>query len=164
MFLAYFTLGSVVDVIAGIIAILFVIRGLTCGATVEIARLFGFFGGVYSGTLLFPKIYAGMIAVRGSATVAAVALSALILTIVFAFAIGILTRYAGVRILQIVIFQPADALLGMAAGLVYAVVIITVIYAFGMLLPYKPAQTVFIEQSSIGRLVCPWLKVHMGLT
>lgn len=163
MTIAHISLGNIVDIMAALITILLIVRGLTCGATVEIARLLGFFGGVYAGTLLFPKIYTAMAVMRNGASITAIALSAFVLTLILAVAIGFLTRYAGVRILQIVIFQPADAILGMAAGIVYASVIMAVICAFGMLMPFHPVQQIFTEQSMVGRIICPWLRVRMGI-
>ena len=163
MAIAQISFGNIFDVLAALIAILFIVRGLTCGATVEIARLLGFFGGVYAGALLFPHIYAAMSAVRGGVSVTAIALSAFMVTLIIGIAVGFLTRYAGVRILQIVIFQPADAILGMAAGIVYASVIMAVICAFGMLVPFHPVQQIFTEQSMVGRVICPWLRARMGI-
>lgn len=158
------TFGSVVDVLALALALFFLLRGMLRGASGEISRIIGFFGGSCVGYMLYQPVRQILLASPGQASSVVVALTALALVVVIGFVTGLLLRYACIRLLQIVILEPADAILGVVAGAVYATVILGIVFALGMLIPHPPLQQVFTEQSVVGRFVCPRLRLYMGLT
>jgi uncharacterized membrane protein required for colicin V production len=94
---------------------------------------------------------------------AALALTSLTLTLLAGFIVGLTMRYIFNAMFQVVILQPADAVLGLAAGAVYTAVILAIVFALAMLIPLTPVQRLFTEQSRVGQQVCPWLRSHMGI-
>lgn len=162
--IARLTPGGAVDILAAAAALFFLVRGLLRGASGEIARILGFIGGSSAGCLLYPAIRAALASVPGQASPAALSLTALALTVVAGLIVGLAVRLACIHLLQIVILQPADAVLGAAAGAVYAAVLLAIVFALGMLAPHPPVQRAFAEQSAVGRVVCPWLRARMGMT
>jgi len=161
--IARLTLGSAVDVLAVAVALFFLLRGLLRGASGEIARILGFIGGASAGYSLYPAIRTALTSAPGQASPAALSLTALALAVVTGLIAGLTVRFVCIRLLQIVILQPADAVLGAAAGAVYAAVLLAIVFSLGMLVPHPPVRRVFAEQSAVGRLVCPWLRTHMGM-
>ncbi len=157
------TLGTVVDVIAVMIVLFFLSRGLIHGASEEIARITGFIGGAWSGYALYPTIQQALLAGGGPTPSVALALTALALAILCGFITGLTVRFLFNAMLQVVVLQPADAVLGLAAGAAYAAVTLAIVFAVGMLMPVSGIQRVFTEQSRVGQRVCPWLSDHMGL-
>ncbi len=157
------TLGTVVDIIAVMVVLFFLSRGLMHGASEEIARIKGFIGGAWAGYVLYPSIQRALLAGGGPTPSVALALTALALAILSGFIIGLTVRFLFNAMLQVVVLQPADAVLGLAAGAAYAAIVLTVVFAVGMLMPVHAIQRMFTEQSRVGQRVCPWLSDHMGL-
>ena len=113
---------------------------------------FGIFVDVLAATVLLFFLVRGLI--RGVSDELARVLS---------FIGGIAMRYAFTSMFEVLIFQPADAVLGLAAGAVYTAVILAIVFALAMLIPLTPVQRLFTEQSRVGQQVCPWLRSHMGI-
>ena len=157
------TFGTALDILAMTIVLVFLIRGLMRGVSDETARIAGFVGGVWVGYALYPKIQAALQATSAPSPTAVIALTTLVLAILAGFVTGLVFRFLYNAMLQIIVLQPADAILGMAAGAVYAGVVLAIIYSFGILTPYPPVQRVFTEQSRVGQIICPWLRTHMRL-
>jgi uncharacterized membrane protein required for colicin V production len=112
---------------------------------------------------LYPHIQKTLSSLTGTPSSAALALTSLTLTLLAGFIVGLAMRYAFTAMFQVVILQPADAVLGLAAGAVYAAIILAVVFALALLIPLTPVQRLFTEQSRVGQQVCPWLRAHMGL-
>lgn len=157
------TFGTALDLLAVMIILAFLIRGLMRGVSDETSRIAGFVGGVWVGYMLYPKIQSALQATGAPSPTTAIALTTLLLALLAAFVTGLVFRYLYNALLQVVVLQPADAVLGMAAGAAYAGVVIAIIFSFGMLTPYRPAQRIFSEQSRVGQIVCPWLRTHMRM-
>lgn len=157
------TFGILVDVLAVMVLLFFLIRGLIRGVSDELARVLSFVGGAVTGVALYPLIHKTLSALTGIPSCAALALTSLTLTLLAGFIVGLAMRYAFTAMFQVVILQPADAALGLAAGAVYASVILAVVFALAMIIPSKPVHRLFAEQSRVGQQICPWLRAHMGL-
>ena len=157
------TFGTLVDVLAVMTLLFFLSRGLIRGVSEELARIMGFVGGAWAGYALYPKIQATLLATSGTTPSAALAMTTLFLSLLSGFIVGVVTRYICNAMMQVVILQPADAIFGLAAGAVYAAAILAVVFALAMLVPLKPIQRMFTQQSRVGQQVCPWLRAHMGL-
>ncbi len=160
---ALLTLGTLVDVLAVMVLLFFLSRGLIRGVTDELARIMAFVGGAWAGVTFYSPIQAAFSSLTGTTSSAAIAVTSLALTLLAGFIIGLTVRFVFKEMFQVVILQPADAVLGLAAGAVYAAVILAVVFALAMLVPIKSVQRVFVEQSCVGQHVCPWLRAHMGL-
>ena len=175
------TFGILVDVLAVMVLLFFLGRGLSRGVSDELARIMGFVGGAWAGVAFFPHIQKTFSALTGTlasaaftgtsasaaltrtSASAAFTLTSLTLTLLAGFIVGLIIRYIFNAMFQVVILQPADAVLGLAAGAVYAAVIFAVVFALAMLIPLTSVQRLFTEQSRVGQQVCPWLRAHMGL-
>jgi len=157
------TFGTLVDVLAVMVLLFFLSRGLIRGVSDELARIMGFVGGAWAGMTLYSPIQGAFSALTGTTASTAIAVTSLALTLLAGFIIGLTVRCVFNAMFQVVILQPADAVLGLAAGAVYAAVILAVVFALAMLVPLKSVQRLFIEQSRVGQHVCPWLRAHMGL-
>jgi len=164
MTLAPLTFGTVVDIIAVMVVLFFLSRGLIRGVSEEVARIAGFGSGAWAGYALYPRLQAALMAGGGLAPSPALALTTLALAVLCGFIVGLAVRFLFHSMLQVVILQPADALFGLASGAAYAAVVLVIVFAIAMLLPIRPVQRVFAEQSRVGQLICPWLRAHMGLT
>jgi|688.fasta_scaffold42020_5 uncharacterized membrane protein required for colicin V production len=157
------TFGILVDVLAAIVLLFFLGRGLIRGVSGELARILGFVGGASAGVALYSPIQKSLSALTGMPSCAALALTSLTLTLLAGFIVGLTMRYIFNAMFQVVILQPADAVLGLAAGAVYTAVILAIVFALAMLIPLTPVQRLFTEQSRVGQQVCPWLRSHMGI-
>jgi len=157
------TFGILVDVLAVMVLLFFLVRGLIRGVSDELARVLSFIGGASAGVAIYPLIQKTLSSLTGTPSSAALALTSLTLTLLAGFIGGLAIRYAFTAMFQVVILQPADAVLGLAAGAVYAAVILAVVFALAMLIPLTSVQRLFTEQSRVGQQVCPWLRAHMGL-
>ncbi len=157
------TFGILVDVLAVMVLLFFLVRGLIRGVSDELARVLSFVGGASVGVALYPHIQKTLSSLTGTPSSAALALTSLTLTLLAGFIVGLAMRYAFTAMFQVVILQPADAVLGLAAGAVYAAIILAVVFALALLIPLTPVQRLFTEQSRVGQQVCPWLRAHMGL-
>jgi len=159
----FLTFGTLVDALAVLVALIFLGRGLIRGVSGEFSRVAGFVGGAWIGYALYPKIQGALLATGGVSPSAALSLTTLVLAALSAFIAGFILRHLLASTLQVVILQPADAIVGMLAGAVYAAAILAIVFALGMLTPIGPVQRLFVEQSHVGRHLCPWLRDHMGL-
>jgi membrane protein required for colicin V production len=157
------TFGTLVDVLAVMVLLFFISRGLLRGVSDELARIMGFVGGAWAGVTFYPHIQGTFSSLTGAPSSAAIALTSLALTLLAGLLIGLAVRCVFNAMFQVVILQPADAVLGLAAGAVYAAVILAVVFALAMIVPIKPVQRLFTEQSRVGQQICPWLRAHMGL-
>jgi membrane protein required for colicin V production len=157
------TFGTLVDVLAVMVLLFFLSRGLIRGVSDELARIMGFVGGAWAGVAFYPHIQAAFSALTGTTSSAAIAIMSLALTLLAGFITGLTVRCVFNAMFQVVILQPADAVLGLAAGAVYAAVILAVVFSLAMIVPLKPVQRLFTEQSRVGQQICPWLRAHMGL-
>jgi len=157
------TLGTLVDVLAVMVLLFFLSRGLIRGVSDELARIMGFVGGAWAGVALYSHIQATFSSLTGTTSSAALAITSLALTLLAGFITGLAVRCVFTAMFQVVILQPADAVLGLAAGAVYAAVILAVVFSLAMIVPLKPVQRLFTEQSRVGQQICPWLRAHMGL-
>jgi uncharacterized membrane protein required for colicin V production len=160
---APFTFGILVDALAVMVLLFFLTRGLIRGVSDELARLMGFVGGAWASLALYPLIQSAFSSLTDTTSSAAVAITSLALTLLAGFVIGLAVRCVFTAMFQVVILQPADAALGLAAGAVYASVILAVVFALAMIIPSKPVHRLFAEQSRVGQQICPWLRAHMGL-
>jgi uncharacterized membrane protein required for colicin V production len=157
------TFGILVDVLAVMVLLFFLVRGLIRGVSDELARVLSFVGGAVTGVALYPLIQKTLSALTGIPSCAALALTSLTLTLLAGFIGGIAMRYAFTSMFEVLIFQPANAVLGLAAGAVYTAVILAIVFSLAMLIPLTPVQRLFTEQSRVGQQVCPWLRAHMGI-
>jgi uncharacterized membrane protein required for colicin V production len=160
---ASLTFGIVVDVVAVMTFVFFLSRGIMRGISGELACVAGFVGGAWASYAFYPKIQSMLPATSGTTPPFVLAMITLFLSLLAGFLVGWVIRYLCATMMQVVILQPADAILGFAAGVVYATAFLLVLFALAMLVPIQSIQRLFSDQSLLGRHVCPWLRDHMGL-
>lgn len=146
------TPGQWIDIACAILAVILVTIGCFRGISGHIAHVIGLVAATFAGFSMFGGIHSASASYFKESRVAAT-ISAVVVTLLIAAAILLLLRFVLRRILQLVVKQPFDSLLGAVASALQAFLILAAIFSCVSLLPDCAFRRAMLESSWTGRHV-----------